>query len=360
MDESLRNKIAFTQIPSIGPVTRKLLLEAFESVENIFSATVTDLCAVRGMREKMAKEIKAFEPNKKGTEMLQFIQQHRILPLFITDPGYPQKLKECPDAPTLLFYKGKANVNASKIISIVGTRMPTAYGYHIIETLLKALPKEVLIVSGLAMGIDTIAHQLALENGLQTIGVLAHGLDEIYPPPNKNLAKAMMLQGGLLTEFSCKTIPEKHNFPKRNRVVAGLADATLVIETALKGGSIITADFASQYHREVIAVPGRITDQRSRGCNKLIQENRASIYTNPEDLLQQLNWVPAPAPLNETEKKCIAFLKTKELFSPDELLAFTQMDFGELSSLIFDLEMKQIIQVLPGNQITLMPAYYSI
>ncbi len=256
MDDSLLNQIAFTQIPSIGPVTRKLLLEAFESVENIFSAAVADLCAVKGVREKMAREIKAFLPNEKTKEMLQFIQQHRIVPLFITDPGYPQKLKECPDAPTLLFYKGTAHLNAVKIISIVGTRMPTAYGYHIIETLLKALPKEVLIVSGLALGIDTIAHQLALENGLQTIGVLAHGLDEIYPPPNKNLAKAMIPQGGLLTEFHCNTIPEKHNFPKRNRVVAGLADATLVIETALKGGSIITADFAAQYHREVIGSSG--------------------------------------------------------------------------------------------------------
>jgi DNA processing protein len=360
MDDSLYNKIAFTLIPSIGPVTRKLLLETFVSVENIFSASVAELCNVRGVGEKMAKEIKQCQPAEKTTEMLQFIQQHRISPLFITDPGYPQKLKECPDAPTLLYYKGTANVNAAKIISIVGTRMPTAYGYHIIESLLKALPKEVLIISGLAMGIDTIAHQLALENRLQTIGVLAHGLDEIYPPPNKNLAKAMLQQGGLLTEFHCKTIPEKYNFPKRNRVVAGIADATIVIETALKGGSTITADFASQYHREVIAVPGRITDQRSRGCIKLIQENRASIYTNPEDLLQQLNWVPASAHLTEMEKNCIAFLKSKELFSQDELLAFTQLDFGELASLVFELETKQIIQVLPGNQITLMPAYYSI
>jgi len=360
MDDSLCNKIAFTLIPSLGPVTRKLLLEAFATVEHIFSASVTDLCAVRGVGEKMAREIKAYQPNEKATEMLQFIQQHRITPLFITDPDYPQKLKDCPDAPTLLYYKGTANANAARIISIVGTRMPTAYGYHIIESLMKALPKEVLIVSGLAMGIDTIAHQLALENGLQTIGVLAHGLDEIYPPPNKNLAKTMLLQGGLLTEFHCKTIPEKYNFPKRNRVVAGIADATIVIETALKGGSMITADFASQYHREVIAVPGRITDQRSRGCIKLIQENRASIYTNPDELLQQLNWIPTTAALSETEKNCIAILKRKELFSQEELLASMQLDIGTFAELIFELEMKQIIQVLPGNQVTLMPAYYSI
>jgi DNA processing protein len=238
--------------------------------------------------------------------------------------------------------------------------MPTSYGCYVIEECLKNLPKDVLIVSGLALGIDTIAHQTALTHGLATVGVLAHGLDELYPPPNKALAKRMLQHGGLLTEFNCKTIPEKYNFPKRNRVIAGLADATLVVETALKGGSMISADFASQYHREVIAVPGKITDQRSRGCLKLIQENKASIFTTPEELMKQLNWLDAAPELNAAQKVFIGIMKQQEIFSMDELLQISGFGIGNLSRLLLELEILQVIQVLPGERFTLMPAYYSI
>jgi len=351
--------IALTLIPSIGPITRRALLEELESAKNIFSASKNELLLIKGIGEKIVNEILQWNnPNLVDAE-LAFIQKHRITPLFITDAAYPKKLLECPDAPTLLYYKGTANLNTTKILSIVGTRMPTAYGHYVIENCLQALPKDVLIVSGLALGIDTIAHQMALQNGLSTVGVLAHGLDEIYPPPNKPLAKKMLHQGGLLTEFNCKTIAEKYNFPKRNRVVAGLSDATLVIETALKGGSMITADFASQYHREVIAVPGKITDQRSRGCLKLIQENKASIYTNPEDLLQQLNWTTPTPELSSSQKELISLMKQQEIFSKDELLQLTGLGVGSLSSLLLQLELQQVIQVLPSGSFTLMPAFYS-
>jgi len=351
--------IALTSIPTIGPITRRALLEEFNLSKNIFSATKKDLLQVKGIGEKIVNEILQWNNPTQVDAEFAFIQKHRITPLFITDANYPKKLLECPDAPTLLYYKGTAQLNVSKILSIVGTRMPTQYGYYVIEECLKKLPKDVLIVSGLALGIDTIAHQTALANGLNTVGVLAHGLDEIYPPPNKPLAKQMLQQGGLLTEFNCKTIAEKYNFPKRNRVVAGLADATLVIETALKGGSMITADFASQYHREVIAVPGKITDQRSRGCLKLIQENKATIYTNTEDLLQQLNWVNTLPELSPAQKGLISLMKQQEIFSMDELLQLTGLGIGSLSGLLLQLELQQIIQVLPGESFTLMPAYYS-
>lgn len=351
--------IALTLIPSIGPITRRALLQELETTKNIFSASKNDLLSIKGIGEKIVNEILHWNnPNLVDAE-LAFIQQHRITPLFITDAAYPKKLLECPDAPTLLYYKGTADLNATKILSIVGTRMPTAYGHYVIEHCLQALPKDVLIVSGLALGIDTIAHQMALQYGLSTVGVLAHGLDEIYPPPNKPLAKKIVQQGGLLTEFNCKTIAEKYNFPKRNRVVAGLADATMVIETALKGGSMITADFASQYHREVIAVPGKITDQRSRGCLKLIQENKASIYTNPEELMQQLNWVPNTPTLSPSQKALISVMKQQEIFSKDELLQLTGLGVGSLSSLLLQLELQNIIQVLPSGSFTLMPAFYS-
>ncbi|MDP3393103.1 DNA-processing protein DprA [Sediminibacterium sp.] len=351
--------IAFTFIPSIGPITRRALLAEFELSKNIFSASKKELLAVKGIGEKMVNEILQWNNPSLVDAEYAFIQKHQITPLFITDENYPKKLLECPDAPTLLYYKGTANLNALKILSIVGTRMPTPYGHYVIENCLQALPKDVLIVSGLALGIDTIAHHTALLNGFNTIGVLAHGLDEIYPPPNKPLAKKMLKQGGLLTEFNCKTIAEKYNFPKRNRVVAGLADATLIVETALKGGSMITADFASQYHREVIAVPGKITDQRSRGCLKLIQENNAAIYTNPNELMQQLNWVALAPELSPEEKAFITLMKQQEIFSMDELLQLTGLGIGSLSSLLLQLELQQVIQVLPGRSFTLMPAFYS-
>lgn len=352
--------IAFTFIPSIGPITRRALLAEFELSKNIFSASKRELLAVKGIGEKMVNEILQWNNPLLVDAEYAFIQKHQITPLFITDENYPKKLLECPDAPTLLYYKGTANLNALKILSIVGTRMPTSYGNYVIENCLQTLPKDVLIVSGLALGIDTIAHQTALLNGFNTVGVLAHGLDEIYPPPNKPLAKKMLNQGGLLTEFNCKTIAEKYNFPKRNRVVAGLADATLVVETALKGGSMITADFALQYHREVIAVPGKITDQRSRGCLKLIQENKAAIYTNPDELMQQLNWVASTPALSPEQKALIALMKQQEIFSNDELLQLTGLGIGSLSSLLLEMELQQVVQVLPGGYFTLMPAFYSI
>ena len=351
--------IALTLVPSIGPITRRALLTELESAKNIFTASKKELLAVKGVGEKIVNEILHWNNPLLVDAEFAFIQKHRITPLFINDADYPKKLLECPDAPTLLYYKGTADLNSTKILSIVGTRMPTAYGQYVIEKCLEALPKDVLIVSGLALGIDTIAHQMALIHGLSTVGVLAHGLDEIYPPPNKPLAKKMLQQGGLLTEFNCKTIAEKYNFPKRNRVVAGLADATLVVETALKGGSMITADFASQYHREVIAVPGKITDQRSRGCLKLIQENKAAIYTNPEDLLQQLNWVNTLPELSAAQKAFIHLMQQQEIFSKDELLQLTGFGIGHLSSLLLELELQQVIQVLPGGSFTLMPAFYS-
>ncbi|MFY8025533.1 MAG: DNA-processing protein DprA [Sediminibacterium sp.] len=352
--------IAFTFIPSLGPITRKALIDEFKTASNIFGASIKALMKVKGVGEKVAHEIVQWNNQDKVDAEFAFIQKHQIKPLFITDEGYPKKLLECPDAPTLLYYKGNAELNCAKILSIVGTRMPTPYGLYIIEECIKALPKDVLIVSGLALGIDTIAHQTALQYGLPTVGVLAHGLDEIYPPPNKPLAKKMIQHGGLLTEFNCKTIPEKYNFPKRNRVVAGMADATLVVETALEGGSMISADFASQYHREVIAVPGKITDQRSRGCLKLIQENKASIFTSPHELMKQLNWINTMPTLSAAQKAMIRLMQQQEIYSIDELLSISGLSIGSLYTLILELSTQQVIQELPGESFTLMPAYYSI
>lgn len=360
MRSELWYNIALSMMPAIGPITRRHLLDSFHTSKAIVLASKKALMQVKGIGEKTANELVQWRNDAAVDAEYAFIQKHQIQPLFILDQAYPQKLLECADAPTLLYYKGNANLNTQKILSIVGTRMPTAYGHYIIETCLKALPKDVLIVSGLALGIDTIAHQMALDNELFTVGVLAHGLDELYPPPNKPLAKKMIHQGGLLTEFNCKTIPEKYNFPKRNRVVAGLADATLVVETAIHGGSMITADFALQYHRDVIAVPGKITDQRSRGCLKLIQENKAAIYTNPDDLMRFLNWQNTPTAISASSHALMQQMHSQEIFSMEDLLNVSGLSIGALSVALLELEMAQMIQVLPGQQFTLMPAYHAI
>ena len=222
---------------------------------------------------------------------MEFCQKHHINPLFINDPAYPQRLLNCYDPPTMLYYRGNANLNNSKIISIIGTRTNSEYGKRITEQLVEGLREyNVLIVSGLAFGIDAIAHKAALQNGLPTIGVLAHGLDQLYPPQHKQLAKDMLAEGGLLTEFRKETLPDKYNFPKRNRVVAGISDATIVIETAIKGGSMITAELAYNYNRDLFAIPGKITDAKSAGCLKLIQQNKAILLTDTTQLLEVMGW----------------------------------------------------------------------
>jgi DNA processing protein len=316
---------------------------------------------MEGIGSIRADCIKKFNNFQRCEDEMKFIEKYKITPLFLTDKNYPQRLLHCYDSPTLLYYRGNANLNHSKIISIVGTRNYSEYGKLITEKLIAELEQEnILIVSGLAFGIDTIAHKAALKNNLLTLGVLGHGLDRIYPIQNKTLAKQLITKGGLLTEFMSDTIPDKQNFPKRNRIVAGICDAVLVIESGIKGGSLITAELANSYNKDVFAIPGRLTDTKSDGCNHLIKTNKASLLTCAIDLLEIMNWTESKKiskkkqpelfiELTDNEKIIFDLLQKQESIQIDQLHFKSGLSSGLVAEALLSLEMQGIILSIPGK-----------
>ena len=359
MNNELPYQIALTLTENIGVVTAKKLVEHFGNASDIFIAGKKELYNA-GIPRDAVESIKSFNDFSIVEKEIAFINQYNIEPLFITQKNYPQRLLNCYDPPVLLYYKGNADLNQTKIISIVGTRSNTPYGKKITEAIIEKISAQnILIVSGLAYGIDTIAHKAALGNGLPTIGVLANGLKNIYPAENKNLAKEMIAGGGILSELLHDAKPDRYNFPKRNRIVAGMADATIVIETSRKGGSMITAEIASSYGREVFAVPGRIGDDKNEGCNYLIQSNKAQIFTDVEQFLFTMNWdvskkkarqqTIAFADLSPQEQKVVDALRSKNTLHIDELKAASGLSSGELANAILNLELSNIVEALPGK-----------
>jgi DNA processing protein len=356
-------QIALTLIPHTGPVLRKRLIAGFGSASAVFSASRKELKGVEGISENAARQILEWNNFNAVDSEIRFIEKQQIQPLFITDPAYPQRLLQCPDPPTLLYWKGQANLNAARVISIIGTRTNSPYGKQVTEILISSLPEDVLIVSGMAFGIDAIAHKAALNNQLRTVGVLAHGLDDLYPAQHWGLAKEMQHRGGLLTEFNQNTRADKYNFPRRNRIVAGMADATIVIETAAKGGSMITADLAFDYNRELFAVPGRLNDPKSEGCLKLIVQNKAALYTSAGSLLETMGWgeekikqkalVEIMAALSEEEQQILRILKDKIPFTIDDLQHKAGLNSSRMAAALLNLEMQQLIQIIPGKMIAL-------
>lgn len=355
-------QLALTQVPNIGDVQARLLIQQLGSASAVFKASKTTLESIEGIGGVRASSIRSFRDFSAAEKEVQFLDQYKIAPLFITDPQYPQRLLHCPDAPVLLFYKGTADLNAGKILAIVGTRSHTDYGRKCTEALVSELaPLNVVIVSGLAFGIDAIAHRTALKTGLATVGVIGHGLDKMYPSEHASLAREMAQGGGgLITEFWSGTKPDKHNFPLRNRLVAGISDATLVIETDIRGGSMITAQLADGYNRDVFALPGRITDARSRGCNHLIQHNRAMVFTSTEQLVQTLGWSvktkKEPAvqqalfmDLTQAEKTILGLLQEKESVHIDEINLRSALSSSTAAAAILNLELNNVIQSLPGK-----------
>jgi DNA processing protein len=364
MYPDLNYQIALSMVPTIGPVLQKKLLEHFLSAEYIFKANKKELCQIEGIGEWSANKIIAFNDFHRVDAEINFIEKYSIKPLFIFNNEYPQRLINCHDAPTLLYYKGNASLNEERVISIIGTRTNSTYGKMITERIVEQLPANTLIISGLAFGIDAIAHKAALRNHQNTIGVLAHGLDVLYPSLHRSLANDMIKHGGLLTEFNQNTQPDKYNFPRRNRIVAGMADATIVIETATKGGSMITADLAFHYNRELFAVPGKISDPKSSGCLKLIQENKAILFSNTEHLLEILNWIPRKdaktkqlelfQALSMDEQIVIELLQNESTISMDELYNETGFSNSKMASIVLNLELLNIIQTIPGKKIALV------
>ncbi len=361
MTNDLLYQIALTLIPNIGDVHAKALVNRYGDAQSVFKAKKKDLENLDGIGSIRAGSIKSFENFKSSEEEIIFIEKYKITPLFITDKNYPQRLLNCYDSPLLLYYRGTADLNTSKIISIVGTRNNTDYGKATCEKLIEGLADEnILIASGLAFGIDTIAHKAALKNNLQTVGILAHGLDRIYPAQNKILARQMTEHGGLLTEFISHTNPDKQNFPKRNRIVAGISDAVIVIETGKKGGSLITAELGNNYNKDVFAIPGRINDSKSEGCNYLIQNNKAALINSADDLLELMNWKAVTKTtakkqrelfieLSPDEKIVIDILQLQNTIQIDELYFKSGLSSSATAAALLMLEMQGVVASMPGK-----------
>ncbi len=360
MHTDLLHQIALTLVPNIGDVRAKALLETFGDAESIFKASKKNLENIEGIGTIAANSIKYFADFKICEDEIKFIEKSKITPLFITDENYPQRLLNCYDSPTLLYYKGNANLNTTKIISIVGTRSNSDYGKNICDNIIADFAEQnVLIISGLAFGIDTIAHKASLKNNLKTVGVMAHGLDKVYPAQNKSLAVEMLGQGGILTDFMSGTNPDRQNFPRRNRIVAGICDALLVIESSAKGGSLITAELANSYNKDVFAIPGRVNDSRSEGCNYLIKNNKALLITSADDLLHIMNWKEAPKKVKQQrelfieltpdEKIITDILKERENIQIDELYFKSGLSSSAVAQALLMLEMQGVVASLPGK-----------
>ncbi len=361
MSNDLLYQIALTLIPNIGDVHAKALVNIYGDAQNIFKAKKKELEAIEGIGTVRANSIKAFADFTSSEAEIKFIEKYKIIPLFLTDKNYPQRFLNCYDSPSLLYYRGNADLNTSKIVSIVGTRNCSDYGKAVCEKLVEGLAEQnVLVLSGLAFGIDTISHKAALKNNLQTVGALAHGLDRIYPSQNKTLAKQMTEHGGLLTHFMSNTLPDRQNFPKRNRLVAGMCDALVVIESGIKGGSLITAELANSYNKDVFAIPGRTTDSKSEGCNYLIKANKAALINNATDLLENMRWneskTTAPKKQRELfieltadEKIIVDILQQKESTQIDELYFKSGLSSSAAASALLMLEMQNVVISLPGK-----------
>ncbi|HMH34038.1 MAG TPA: DNA-processing protein DprA [Puia sp.] len=368
MSTDLLYQIALSLLPQIGDVHARILVEHFGEAESIFRAKKSLLEKIEGIGTFRARSVKSFQYFPRAEEEIAFIEKYKIQPLFITDQQYPRHLLNCYDAPVLLYHKGNTDLNHTRIIALIGTRTHTEYGKQLVEKLVRDLvPFDILIVSGLAFGIDALAHRSALKHKLHTVGVLGHGLDKLYPPEHISLAKEMMHNGGLLTEFPSRTKPDKHNFPIRNRIVAGMSDASIVIETGIKGGSMITADLANGYNKDVFAFPGRTTDTKSSGCNELIRTNRAMLLTDAAQLVETMGWNRQPddakkikqqkeifITLTEIEKKIVDILKEKSAVHIDEIHLHCDASASSIAAAVLNLELQGIIGSLPGKMYCLL------
>lgn len=364
MDENRLAQIALNFIPGIGDYLIKQLISYSGSAEAVFNTNQKKLLKIPGIGPVTAKLISAKKPIEKAEEAITRAEKENVQVLLYTDEHYPARLKHINDAPTLLYYKGNADLNTKKIVSIVGTRKATVYGRGITEEIVQGLkPHNALIVSGLAYGIDITAHKCALNTELPTLGVMASGINVIYPAVHKKLAGQMIENGGLLTEHSYDKIPDAHNFPSRNRIIAGMADAIIVVEAAKKGGALITAEVANGYNKDVFAVPGNVKATYSAGCNNLIKQHKAHLLSGVRDLEYIMNWeanTPPPHPLDLGELEGNELLVATELrghstgIQLDNLSWKTQLPVNQLAGILLNLEFKGLVSALPGKKYKLV------
>ena len=373
MKEEHLYTLALTRINGLGLIGAHRLLETVGSATTIFREAKNLKDIVPELSPKISEGIQASSEILRLCEAeLCFAEKNQIRCMSLKDEDYPSRLRECDDAPLMLFYRGNADLNGLHIINMVGTRHATDYGKEFCNRFIRDLSEiipDLIIVSGLAYGIDIQAHRASLQHKVNTIGVLAHGLDRIYPHVHRQTAAQMLTRGGLITEFPSGTNPDRQNFIKRNRIVAGMSDATIVVESGEKGGSLITADIAESYHRDCFAVPGRVGDPYSIGCNNLIKNNRAILLQDAEEFVKAMNWSDAVSDKNgknSTSKEGIQ----RQLFpdlSPDEEKIKTQLEkhpdglqintlvvnsnipINKITGILFEMEMKGIVRTMAGG-----------
>lgn len=368
MHSSLLHQIALTMIPMVGAVTAKNLIGYCGGVEAIFSASEKDLLAVPGVGEETAKSILKQDVLAAAETEAKFIEKQGIQTYFYLDKNYPNRLKRYTDAPVMLYYKGTAPLNFHRMVAMVGTRKPSPQGVLFCEELVDQLKVyQPLIISGLAFGIDITAHRAALAAGLPTIGVMGNGFRKIYPHEHSKTAYEMMEQGGILTEFPSHVHPDGKNFPMRNRIVAAMCDAIVVVETKKKGGSMITANLANSYHKDVFAIPGRPKDPMSVGCNNLIKSHRANLLESADDIAYVMRWEPTDRlsktvaadqgklfiDLTENEQRIIDLIQSEEDIDLDTLVFKSKLNGSQMAALILGLEFKGIVKTLPGKRFIL-------
>ena len=361
MTDEILYQIALSKIPNIGPVTAKNLLSYCGSAKGIFQESKSGLEKIPGIGAAKAEIILQAKDLKPAERELTFIEKHGIQPIFFSDEQYPRRLKQIESAPIILFYKGSASLNPTRTVGIVGTRTPTDQGRILTEKLVEGLKNYgVTIISGLAYGIDAITHRKSVEHSIENIGVLGHGLDMLYPGEHRELASKMIHHGGLLTEFPSNTNPDKENFPMRNRIIAGMCDALIVIESKVKGGSIITAEFANDFNKDVFAVPGRPTDEYSGGCNAMIKKHKAFLLEKIDDLLYIMRWDEIDkkksiqsrlfVELSPEEQKIVDQLRNVSDLSIDELCYRLQCPSSQIAPVLLQLEFSGVLRSLPGKR----------
>ena len=359
---SLKHKIALSLIPRIGDINARKLVAHIGSVEGVFSEPFQSLVKIPGIGTNLAKYICERSYLEIAEKEAEYVEKNNIKLFFYLDPEYPFRLRQCDDSPVVFYFMGNCDLNGSKILSVVGTRNATSRGKEICDRIISDLAQghpDLIIVSGLAYGIDISAHKAALANNLSTIGVFGHGFKTTYPSVHRSIAETMKKNGGLITDFRSDELPERNNFIKRNRIIAGISDATLVVESGIKGGALITADIAGSYNRDVFAVPGRIDDQWSAGCNSLIKRNKAALVETADDIEYYLDWKPQKtrmpvqrllfSEMSDVEKIVYEKINKDGEMNIDTICRSTGIPVYKLSSMLLQMEFNGIIRCYPGN-----------
>lgn len=354
--------IATSMLAGIGPILAKQLISYIGSAEQIFKEPISHIKKIPNIGPVLAHEIKTNNVLPLAEKELLFAEKNKINILTYIDDAYPNRLKNCEDSPLLFYYKGDVNFNHSKIISIVGTRSATDYGRSCTKELIQSIShNNPIIVSGLALGIDVTAHKEALTHNLQTIAVLGPQLTNITPVSHVKIAKEIVKNGAVMTESHSQTLYDNALYVKRNRIIAGLSDATIIVESKTRGGALITTEFANQYNRDVCAFPGNIGNKYSQGCNMLIKQNKATLIESGEDLEKLLNWdvnsnqkkhiqTALFRELHEDEKKIVDVLSNKTELSIDSIASIVNFPMSKTSSLLLQLEFDGIVKMLPGKR----------